>query len=294
VKVRAIAHLLGLRPRPAVFGSEIRCFNLSTDGLVEYAQWLHPAETPKTITQEAVDALRSFVRPGDLVIDIGAHTGDTAIPMALATGPTGCVLALEPNPYVFPVLERNASLNAGKTNIRPLNFAATPETGVVAFEYSDAGYCNGGRHAGISKWRHGHAFVLHVQGRNLQDYLRREAADLIPRLRYVKVDAEGSDLDVLRSIEDLLAETRPFVRAEIFGSSPRHRRVALVDFLRRLGYDLCRVSDGGEYFGPPVEPADVIGGAQFDVFAVPSTGAGGRPDRPSRRGTDLSPAGDGR
>ena len=74
-----------------------------------YAQWLHPRETGKRISQESVDELRRFLSPGDVAIDIGAHTGDSTIPIALAVGKTGCVLALEPNKYVFPVLERTPS-----------------------------------------------------------------------------------------------------------------------------------------------------------------------------------------
>ena len=34
---------------------------------------------------------------------IGAHIGDTTLPIALAAGKKGFVLALEPNPYVFHV-----------------------------------------------------------------------------------------------------------------------------------------------------------------------------------------------
>ena len=66
----------------AKWGHEVRQFELPEDGLVEYAQWLHPYETPKQITQDDVNGLRQFIRPGDFVIDVGAHTGDTTVPMA--------------------------------------------------------------------------------------------------------------------------------------------------------------------------------------------------------------------
>jgi len=66
-------------------------------------------------------------------------------------------------------------------------FAATPEDGQFAFEYSDSGFCNGGRHEGISKWRHGHAFPLTVQGRNLPSYLSDQHPQLLPKLAYIKV-----------------------------------------------------------------------------------------------------------
>ena len=52
--------------------------------------------------------------PGDAAIDIGAHTGDTALPVALAVGPQGAVFALEPNPFTYKVLIANAGLNREK------------------------------------------------------------------------------------------------------------------------------------------------------------------------------------
>lgn len=103
MNLRSLANLLGWKPAPRTYGSEVTSFELANDGRVELARWLHPAESPKVVTQEVVDHLRTIVKPGDVAIDIGAHTGDTTVPMALAVGPTGCVIALEPNPYVFPV-----------------------------------------------------------------------------------------------------------------------------------------------------------------------------------------------
>src|SRR5437899_6017398 len=107
VKARELLYLFGLKPGVKTFGFEIRTFDLRTEGRVEYAQWLHPRESEKQITQEMVDELRRFLSPGDVAIDIGAHTGDSTLPIALAVGGAGCVLALEPNKYVFPVLQKN-------------------------------------------------------------------------------------------------------------------------------------------------------------------------------------------
>ena len=131
--------------RPEPYGYTVKSLSLPTDGTVEYAQWLHPKDTPHEVLQSEVDALRQFIREGDTVIDIGAYSGDTTVPMALAAGPSGCTFAVEPNPHVFPVLEKNAALNPEKTNIIPLCMAATAEDGEFVFHYSDGGYCNGGK-----------------------------------------------------------------------------------------------------------------------------------------------------
>jgi len=269
MKLKALVHLLGLRPKPKTYPFEVRRFDLPKDGRVEYAQWLHPRETAKTITQESVDELRRFVRPGDVAIDIGAHSGDSTVPIALALGPTGLVLALEPNPFVFPVLEKNAQLNADKTRIVPLMFAATPEDGPCDFEYSDAGFCNGGRHDGVSKWRHGHAFPLTVQGRNLPSFLSSQYPQLLPKLAYIKVDAEGYDLTILKTLAGEIAARRPYIKAEMFAHADRQQRERLFQFFIDHRYVVHKVESEGSYQGPRLGAADLMIWRHFDVFGIP-------------------------
>jgi FkbM family methyltransferase len=269
VKARDFAHLLGWRPAPRTYAADVRTFDLPRDGRVDYAQWRHPGETPKIIRQEVVDELRRFIRPGDVALDIGAHTGDSTLPIALAAGPTGRVFAFEPNPYVYTVLERNAALNPDKTSIVPLNFAATAATGPIEFEYSDAGFCNGGRHEGISRWRHGHAFTLTVQGDNVARYLREHAPDLVPKIRYIKVDAEGYDLTVLESLADLIDETRPFIRAEVFKLTGQVQRARLHRLLATRRYHVLRLIGETDYRGQHLAESDMMRWPHFDIFAVP-------------------------
>ena len=269
MKAKEWIYLLGLRPKPRSYGYEVRTFQLPTDGEIQYAQWLHPRESAKTIRQESVDALREFLSPGDVAIDIGAHTGDSTLPMALAVGASGTVLALEPNPYVFPILEKNSQLNASKTHIVPLMFAATPEEGEFDFEYSDSGFCNGGLHEGISRWKHGHAFALRVRGRNLAAVLAREYADLVPRIRYIKVDAEGYDATVLSTLTGVIARTRPYLRAEVFKASSAPLRERLFHLIAGLDYAIHHMENDTHYLGERIEPRDLMNWPHYDIFCVP-------------------------
>src|SRR5258708_7500943 len=99
VKLKDLPRALGFRSAPREYSTEIDELTLPVEGAVRFAHWLHPGETRKTVTQESVNALRTFLRAGDAAIDIGAHTGDSTLPMALAAGRAGTVFALEPNPY---------------------------------------------------------------------------------------------------------------------------------------------------------------------------------------------------
>src|SRR5262245_4971952 len=182
------------KPLPfAEWGWDVREFLLPRDGRVRFAQWRHPATSITQIEQAEVDALRAWIRPGDFAIDVGAHTGDTTTPMALAAGPSGCVLAMEPNRYAYAVLEANAALNPAKAHIEPRCYAATMDDGRFEFLYGDASFCNGGQ--AIGGWNPlRRKYLLEVDGRRLIRVMRNEFADWLPRLSYVKVDAEGHDL----------------------------------------------------------------------------------------------------
>lgn len=272
MNLRALLHLLGLRPSAATYGHDVATFDLPNEGTVQLARWRHPSETPKSLDQAVIDHLRLFLRPGDVALDIGAHSGDTAVPMALAIGRTGRVFALEPNPYVYPVLEANSRLNLDKASITPLNFAAASAAGPLVFSYSDAGFCNGGAHTGVSRWRHAHAFALTVRGERLDEYLAAHHPDVAGRLRFVKVDAEGADLTVLRSIESLIDRERPYIRVEVHKFMPPASRAELFQWFRSRGYATYRVESETEYRGQAIGPDDLDRWRQFDVFAVPASG----------------------
>jgi len=236
---------------------------------IRFARWRHPGERHKTVTQESVDALRGFLREGDVAIDIGAHTGDSTLPMALAVGRAGTVFALEPNPYVFKVLALNATLNPSSTHIVPLMFAAMPSDGEFEFEYSDEGYCNGGFHQSVSAWTHGHFSKLRVQGRNLLDDLRATAPEALANVRFIKIDTEGFDRSVARTLADLLKSARPYLKTEIYKHMPAAEREGYFADLRGLGYRLFKCGEV-EYRGEELRnAADLSRWRHFDVFAMP-------------------------
>jgi FkbM family methyltransferase len=269
MKPKEILYLLGLKSSPKHYGFEIKTFDLKNDGRIQYAQWLHPRERAKVIRQESVDELRKFVHEGDVAIDIGAHTGDSTIPIALAAGKKGLVFALEPNSYVFPILKKNSELNTERTNIIPLMFASTPEDGGYIFEYSDAGFCNGGFHEGISKWKHGHAFELKVEGKNLQKFLHSYYPELIPRIRFIKVDAEGYDHTILQTLSDLIQQVKPFIKAEIFKRTNSDQRLRFYQFLVGFGYSIFRVESETNLKGETINEENLMRWAHYDIFCVP-------------------------
>jgi FkbM family methyltransferase len=252
------------------YGHELKRFTLEREGSVEYAQWLHPFEKPKVITQADVDGWRAFLRDGDVAIDVGAHTGDTTVPMALACGPSGLVVAVEPNPHVFRVLEVNAGLNGGHAApVLPLNVAATEEDGEFEFHYWDASFGNGGYLSRLHNQRHGHRYPLRVTGRNLERELRARISERLARLTLIKTDAEGYDAAVLHSLRALIDEHRPVLVCEVHKKLDHDERLQLHAELERPRYALHRYLGGAQPVGERINHNDLDRWPHFDVVAIP-------------------------
>ncbi|MEI6582577.1 MAG: FkbM family methyltransferase [Chitinophagia bacterium] len=225
------------------FGYRIDSFQLKDEGKVDYANWLNPLLQPKKVTQEEVDFFKSIIRKDSLVIDIGANTGDLTVPIALATGNKGLVLALDPNTQVFAVLAANAKLNKEKTNIVPLQFAATETDGEFYFASSEATFSNGGLINDTNDSAHG-KFKLKdkVRGVHLETYLRKHFAEWIPNISFIKVDTEGNDLSVLKTVENIIADYKPSVVTEVFPTLTKQERDDLFHFFSEKGYTIYDLS----------------------------------------------------
>lgn len=273
MKAKELLYLLGYKPKARVYGSRLVEYEVPPFGKVQYAQWQHPKHYPGELSGREIAELQRFIKPGDFCIDVGAHAGDTCVPMGLVAGPEGRVLAMEPNRYTYAILQENCQLNPSLTNIESLMAAATLADGDYVFDYGDRDFNNGGDGKALSWWRRRRQFHLEVKGVNLENHLRQNYADRLDRLRYIKIDTEGNDLDVLRSIGGILTECQPYVRVELFQFSTPEYRSELYDLLSQSGYEIRLAERGDTLFGDLVSAEQVTELADCDLFCVPRNAA---------------------
>ncbi|MEP2669684.1 MAG: FkbM family methyltransferase [Cyclobacteriaceae bacterium] len=217
--------------------------NLEKEGAIDFANWSNPLVAPFKLTQPCVDFFRKFINEGDLTIDIGANIGDTTVPMALAAGKSGVAIGFDPNPYVFKILEANAKLNKDKTNIVPQPYAISEEEDEFYFISSEASFGNGGisptKESIHGKFVHPHK----IKGIDLTAFLEREYADRISRLTFIKIDTEGYDKEIIKSIRSLVQKYKPVIVAESFGSSSDQAKMELFEVIYRDGYQIFYFED---------------------------------------------------
>jgi hypothetical protein len=89
MRLREFFYLIGLKPSARIYGHAIQIIDLPKDGRVEFARWRNPRMPELVVRQSELDELRSFIAEGDVAVDVGAQTGDSTLPIALACGATG-------------------------------------------------------------------------------------------------------------------------------------------------------------------------------------------------------------
>lgn len=270
MKLKNVVQYLDPKKKPKHYSYEVMEYNIDDIGIVRYAQWKHPSESIKPMSAELVNKYREYIKEGDFCIDIGAHSGDTTLPMALAAGKSGCVLALEPNPFVYPVLEKVARANADLVNIKTIMAAAGKEKGFMEFEYSDAGFCNGGRHENISSLQHGHMYKQTVFAINLEEELRSDFSAVLPNFSFLKVDAEGYDLYILKSLVSVISDYRPAIKVEVYKKTDTKYRQEMVGFFAKHNYTAYIVKAEPIEKGEHLTENNLDERKHYDILALPN------------------------
>ncbi|HEU5052178.1 MAG TPA: FkbM family methyltransferase [Hanamia sp.] len=249
----------------------VATYDLEEMGKIEFANWSNPLVMQITPKAEMVHFFKQFINQGDLVIDIGANIGDTTVPMAFAAGSVGLTLAFDPNPLAFKILEKNASLNTKLTNIKPIPFAISKEDQEYFFISSEASFGNGA----ISSSRESiHGKFIHdkkVKGVNLEKFLSENYNDWLPKLSFIKVDAEGYDKEIIKSISGLIQSYKPVIVAECFDVLSKDEKIELFDILSGFNYRISYFQDfdiNSEVI-KLVEPANMLRKETFNLYAVP-------------------------
>ena len=222
---------------------QIETFDLGKYGTIEFANWSNPLVAKIKIDAAMVEFFNQFIKEGDLAIDIGANIGDTTVPMALCTGKSGLTIGFDPNPFVQKILQKNASLNNDKYHLVAQPFAISAQEEEFFFVSSEASFANGAI-SPTKDSRHG-KFVQpeKIKGVNLKSFLEKNYQDWLNKLSFIKIDAEGYDKEIIKSITDLIQKSKPVIIAESFGTASDEAKMELYDVIAKNGYDIFYFED---------------------------------------------------
>jgi FkbM family methyltransferase len=228
------------------------------DDLREMSRWV--LEEQGDWFEDELRFVRGWFPEGGTAIDVGANYGCYTLSLAKRCGPTGRVIAFEPGASVAAILERSVQAN-GFEQIRIVQAAVSDRSGTGWLRHLHTSELGELAEPGSDEGPGESVDLV-----SLDDHL---AASPVDRLDYLKIDAEGAELAVLRGAESSLAAHSPLVMVELIHSG--RLNVGLCEALRQHGFDLYRLVPGLMVLAPFDDsvPADPF---QMNVFAC-------RPDR---------------
>jgi FkbM family methyltransferase len=153
---------------------------------------------------------RRLLKPNDVCVDVGANTGYYSLLASRIVGPGGHVYAIEPALEAYSLLVENVELN-GLRNVTPLQIAAGATSGHVHLHAGDGGDIRS-------------TVIAPDADADVPSGVRVPMSDVpavvppaeLDRLRMVKIDVEGYEVEVLRGLVALYQRSaRPSILVEL-------------------------------------------------------------------------------
>jgi FkbM family methyltransferase len=188
-----------------------------------------------------IEFLRHFLKPGMVVIDVGANIGYHTSIAARRVGPTGVVVAVEPEPHNFGLLSRNVSSN-GLGNVRAAQLALGDQPGAALLFRSERNF---GDHRLYGE-SDGRRETTRVEVTTLDDLIDRCA---LPSVDLIKMDVQGYEGKVIGGMKRLFAGQRGLsVLTEFWPDGIRNAGDSPEEFLatfERAGFSAFTVESMG-------------------------------------------------
>lgn len=159
------------------------------------------------------------------IIDIGAGLGDFTV-YAAAKCPNSTVLAFEPFPESFALLQENLVLN-GITHVRPFPAAVSAKTGELKLATTGAAVQHTTSQTAVSQ------AALTVPAISLADIFRQNH---LQQCDFLKMDCEGGEFDILLNTPDNTLRKIRRICLEYHDDRTPYQHTELVDRLQMLGF----------------------------------------------------------
>lgn len=178
--------------------------------------------------------LREFIRPGDVVYDIGGHIGYMCLIFSVMAGPEGRVFTFEPSPTNFPRLTANLNANA-RLNVTPINAAVSCREGNATFE-------EGGSMSTVVLDAHANNNEsLKVRTIRVDDFVYRDSH---PPPGFIKLDVEGHAGPAVEGMQRVLRLRRTRIICELHNRSEEEQFAAA---LSPVGYHVISIDRYGRF-----------------------------------------------
>jgi FkbM family methyltransferase len=175
------------------------------------------------------------VKPGEVVVDVGAHIGRYTL---IAAKHASKVVSIEPDPSNFAMLESNIKLNFF-SNVVPLRLAISNSPNRRRL------FLAGGGDTGTSSLESNWSWTLDAGSKRREVEVECETLDRLSnllgleRIDWLKIDVEGHEIPVLEGAKATLARTRKLILEVAEGNETGCR-----ELVRQAGFELVAIDKG--------------------------------------------------
>jgi FkbM family methyltransferase len=214
----------------------------------------------------------SFLRPGDVVFDVGANVGTFSVFASRFIGSTGYIIAFEPYPTTRKLLEENLHLNqiaeivtvqsevvSDRVSLTRARIMPTNMGGTWFVENAEPSLDNSEKEI--------------VESTTLDRWMKEQ--DRVKQCDFIKIDVEGMELKVLRGAAEILSMYRPILQIEVCKPHYEKYRLKIKDlelFLESLGYRFFRKFKPFPFKNPALRRLFSLeqGSQSYDLLAIHS------------------------
>jgi FkbM family methyltransferase len=241
------------RERKAVYVGGNRVLTTTVHGQPLFVDSRDLSLSPQIILNGAwepgvTQALRSLVKPGMTIVEIGANIGYFTTFLGRLVGPLGCVRAFEANPEIFDLLTENIDINGLIPFVRAEQMLVCDSCGereiTLLERHRGSGSMLSFTDAFVALY-HDKKTTIGVPATTLDAYWKDQ-----PRsIDLVKMDAEGSEPMIVDGMRGIIAQPHLTVVCEFykqFFAAGGPSAEAFLDAMLKHGFALRKITERGE------------------------------------------------
>lgn len=176
------------------------------------------------------------------IMDIGSNFGYYSL-LSGAKYESCKIIAFEPAPETFNRLVENINLNNYR-NISPYNLGVSLNPGFFTL------YLANDDNSGMTSLSMPDSFSgrkVEVEVVNIDDFLMEKS---LKNINLVKIDVEGNELNVLRSMQNVIRSDKPIIFIELLNNQLNkfgHSITQIFDFFMNNGYECFEIDKSGKF-----------------------------------------------
>ena len=188
-------------------------------------------------SERELKTLALLLKEDSVLIDVGANKGEFTI-FGAKRVPRGRVLSFEPTEVNSQILEKNVNKNKFD-NVKIFRIGLSNKSkNIPIYEPYDK-YLNGTKNEGAFSVFESKEVGKFLQNINVEIFDQIIKNEGLNKVSVIKIDVEGSELEVLEGMSETLRKFKPYIIIETNEKvlkSANHSSLEIITFLDNLGY----------------------------------------------------------